>query len=490
MNYPLYSAEQIRALDRIAIKFCCISSYALMTRAGTALLDLIHLRWTGARRILIFCGAGNNAGDGYVLARLLKQVNKYITVYSAVEIRLLKGDAKRACADYLAQPGTSVLCDEMPEIGEYDLVVDALLGSGLSRPVVGRLARIIEVINTSTNPVLAVDVPSGINASTGGIMGVAVRSSATLTFIAQKRGLLTQDGPDYCGELFVDKLNLPNKIYRQVPSNIETIDPTRLINKFRTRKLNTHKGCFGNLLIAGGTNGMEGAVILAAHAALVSGAGLVRMASWSNACGISRMPDLIRVDLTDLKNFKIECKQNDVIAIGPGLGSDDWAKDLLQLVLAVNTVKVLDADALNLLAEQPQKLGELCVITPHPAEAARLLGRETREIQSDRFTAVMALSKKYRCTVILKGCGTLVCNGEETRLCTDGNPAMAVAGMGDVLTGIVAALLGQGFSSFEAAQLAVCLHAQAGDRAYRERDNGLLASHLLDYLPFKNIKNA
>ncbi len=482
MAQLLYDAAQVRELDRIAIRSFGIDSYDLMCRAGAALFEFVQLRWTAARKVLIVCGAGNNGGDGYVLARLLLQSGYTVSVFSTVSIKTLRLDAKRACSDFLALPQAKVLSDILPKPSRFDLIVDAILGSGIDRIVSGELSQIFTLLNKIQIPILAVDIPSGLSASSGAIMGEAVRADATVTFIGHKRGLLTQDGPDCTGEIFLDRLEIPSKVFKQVPCQTELLLENDLIKLLPKRHRNSHKGSFGSVLVIGGNHGMGGAISLAAHAALRSGAGLVKLASRTNQCSTRDLPDVIRINASKLELLDDEWDRADVIAIGPGLGVDDWALKLFNRALASSKPKVLDADALNLLADYPAKLGRKCVITPHPKEAARLLNVELSEILSDRFVSVHALAERYQCHVVLKGCGSLITNGNKIGVCDKGNPGMAVAGMGDVLTGIIAALMGQGLAPYGAARLGVYWHAVAGDAGYDTQGIGLLATDVVDSL--------
>lgn len=481
MNEYLYSAEQVRELDRRAIEDFDIPSYELMCRAGQGLLDIIQLRWASANKVLIVCGSGNNAGDGYVLGRLLVATNANVDVYSASELSSLSGDAKHAYDEYRTAGARSVL-SELPDLGHYDLIVDALLGSGLCREVEGRFADLIAFINQSDIPVLAVDVPSGLNATTGAVCGVAVKSDVTATFIGAKRGLLTNDGPDCSGLVFVDDLRLPKEVFDGLAVTVQRLTKSAL-GCIAPRARNAHKGSYGSVLLVGANVGMEGAIALAGLACLRCGAGLVKIAGRSGISNLSALPDLMRIDVSRSDDLAPVLSSMSVIAAGPGLGTDEWAKACFDLVTTSGKPLVLDADALNILAKTKISLSTPLVLTPHPAEAARLLGCTTQEIQADRFTSVLAIAKQYNAVVVLKGCGTLVSDGEDIFLCDRGNPSMACAGMGDVLTGVISGLLAQGLSAFNAAKAGVYLHAYAGDLADTELGVGLTASDVAAYLP-------
>lgn len=477
MNQYLYSAEQVRELDRLAIEVFHTPSYELMCRAGQALLDIVQMRWAYAKRILIVCGSGNNAGDGYVLARLLA-TGVDVDIYSPMELSSLTGDAERAYIDYQTAGGRSTL-KSAPDLQAYDLIVDALLGSGLCRDVDGQLADVITQINACKLPVLAVDVPSGLNASTGAVCGVAVKATVTATFIAAKRGLLTNDGPDYAGRVFVDDLNLPSEVFASLSVCVQRLSRGNVDSRAR----NAHKGSYGSVLLLGANTGMEGAIALAGSACLRVGAGLVRIAGRTGINNLLAMPDLMRHDASQPESLKQVLASSSVIAVGPGLGTDDWANACFELATNSGQMMLLDADALNILAQNKQALSIPLILTPHPAEAGRLLACTTKDIQADRFSAVVEIANRYNAVVVLKGCGTLISDGESVYLCDRGNPSMASAGMGDVLTGVISGFLAQGVPAFEAAKTGVYLHATAGDLADAGLGVGLTASDVIDYLP-------
>lgn len=481
MNDFLYSAEQVRELDRRAIEDFHIPSYELMCKAGQVLLDIVQLRWSSAKKILIVCGSGNNAGDGYVLGRLLGS-GANVDVYCAMGLENLSGDARRAYNDYQSALNCPVL-KELPDLGNYDLIVDALFGSGLCRNVEGHFADIICLLNNANLPILAVDVPSGLNATTGSVCGVAIKATVTATFIGAKRGLLTNDGPDYSGLVFVDELEVPTEVFTSMPVSVRRLTNRVITTHITARARNAHKGSYGSVLLLGANVGMEGAIALAGLACLRVGAGLVKMAGRSGINSMHAIPDLMRVDVSKSENLRSVLPSMSVIAAGPGLGTDDWAETCFELATNSERPMVLDADALNILAQKLKSISAPLILTPHPAEAGRLLSCSTAEIQADRFSAVLEIARRYRAVVVLKGCGTLVSDGDSVFLCDRGNPSMACAGMGDVLTGVISGLLAQGVSVLEAAKAGVYLHAHAGDLAEAELGRGLTASDVAAYLP-------
>ncbi len=482
MSEILYSAEQVRELDRCAIEDFNIPSYELMCKAGAVLLDIVQLRWSKAQKILIVCGSGNNAGDGYVLAKLLGD-DVETDVYSAFEMEeKLSGDAMRAYRDYTATTHKPILTNELPNPNDYDLIVDALFGSGLCRNIEGHFAEIIDSLNNSSIPVLAVDVPSGLNATTGSICGVAICADVTATFIGRKRGLVTNDGPDCSGQIVFDDLSVPKAVFKTLDSSVQRINSDSIKN-LSERAKNAHKGSYGSVLLLGANTGMEGAIALAGQACLRVGAGLVKTAGRASIVHMQATPDLMRADVSDSTELNSLVNTMSVIGVGPGLGTDEWAKACFEIIAQSELPMVLDADALNLLAEKKLTISAPQVLTPHPAEAGRLLGCSTQEIQSDRFSAVLEIAKRYRAVVVLKGCGSLVSDGDLVFICDRGNPSMSCAGMGDVLTGVISGLLAQGLSCFDAAKAGVFLHAVAGDLAEQDLNIGLMASDVVEYIP-------
>ena len=319
-----------------------------------------------------------------------------------------------------------------------DVIVDALLGSGLNRPVEGGFAEAIERINVSTAPALALDIPSGLNADTGASLGSAVRADATITFIGLKRGLFTAEGPEFCGEILFSDLETPAAIHAEVGAEARLIDHDEVMRSLPARTRDAHKGRYGHVLVIGGDYGYQGATILAGCAAARTGAGLVTVATRPEHARTIPLfrPELMTAAVTGARDLDALLDRASVIAIGPGLGQSDWAIPLLDGALQSTLPLVVDADALNLLAFEPQHR-ENWVLTPHPGEAARLLGVTSAEVQGDRFAAVAALRDRFGGTVALKGAGSLVAGASgPLRLNRTGNPGMAGGGMGDVLTGV------------------------------------------------------
>lgn len=480
----LYSAAENRELDRRAIEELGIPGIVLMRRAAEAAFDLLRSRWPQARTLTVFCGRGNNAGDGYVVAGLACSRALEVQLLQVTDAAGLKGDAARA-RDWALEQGVKIE-PFTPEVTlRGDLLLDGLLGTGIEGEVRPEFAAAVEKINAAGLPVLALDVPSGLAADTGCVLGCAVRATVTITFIGVKRGLLTGEGPDCAGELAFDDLGLPDALYteQQAPKGIRLLTLGGDDLQLPRRPRNAHKGRFGHVLLVGGDQGMGGAVALAAEAALRSGAGLVSAATRAEHLApiLARTPEVMVRPVATRAALLPMLERASVVVLGPGLGQEPWAQQLFDAVLTTNLPLVIDADGLNLLATTGQRRDDW-VLTPHPGEAARLLGTTTASINDDRFAAVSALQTRYGGAVVLKGVGSLIACADEVALSPYGNPGMATGGMGDVLSGVIGALLAQGLSPMRAAALGVCLHAAAGDAAAASGAVGLAASDLAPHL--------
>lgn len=478
----VYSAAQVRAMDAHAIGQLGIPGYTLMCRAGEAAFEQLGEGWPDARELLVLCGAGNNAGDGYVLARLALHAGLSVTVAALSDPAGLRGDAAQAWQDFSAAGGRHRPF-EPALLRSTALVVDALLGTGLDREVTGDYASCIRALNESGKPVLALDLPSGLNADTGAVMGLAVRATHTITFVGLKSGLFLGAGPDHVGELSFATLGVP--VPPAVGEPVLTrIGPVQVTHALHPRRRGAHKGENGRVLVIGGGPGMPGAARLAAEAALRVGAGLVTVATRPENLPaiVSARPEIICHGVDSESEARPLLAAADIVAIGPGLGQSDWARGLLEATLAAGKPMIVDADALNLLARSPWR-GPQWVLTPHPGEAARLLGLDPAAVQADRLAALRALVDRYGGVSVLKGAGSLVL-GPSGRpwLCDAGNPGMAVAGMGDVLTGTIAGIAAQARDLERAAVAGVWVHARAGDLAAGRGQRGLLASDLMEAL--------
>ncbi len=478
---PLHDTASARERDRLA-SAALGDAYILMERAGAAAWRCLLRRWPQALRIGVVCGPGNNGGDGYVLARLALEAGRRVRVVHAPDAAPRSALCRRAYDAYRAAGGAVEAGDALPEA--FDLLVDAMFGIGLSRAPEGAAARLLAALAAAGVPVLALDVPSGVDAERGAVPGVAVTADCTLQFILAHRGLYTGDALEHVGERLLEPLDVDHRLLPPVAADAAFITTAALRAWLPARRRNTHKGESGRVLCLGGDHGGGGALALCAEASLRVGAGLVAAATRERhvAALIARCPEIMALSADDDGQLSARLQAADVIAIGPGLGQAAWGARLYALARASARPLVIDADALNLLAAAPGPLDD-AVMTPHPGEAARLLGITTSEVQGDRFAAADALASRYRCTVVLKGAGSIVAApGHTSRVIGAGNPGMAVGGMGDLLTGVIAGLRAQGLAAFDAACAGALLHACAGDAAARAGQRGLLPSDLLPWL--------
>jgi NAD(P)H-hydrate epimerase len=482
LNLPveIWSTDGVRRIDRAAIEDAGIPGYTLMQRAAQAALRLALESYPEARRWDIVCGGGNNGGDGYALARLAVERGIRVRATALVPPESLAGDAATACRDFIAAGGSAEAWNGALDPGA-ELVVDAILGSGLARSVAGPFAAAVSEVGRHGAPVLALDIPSGISGDTGEVMGCAVRADHTLTFAGLKSGLFLADAPDFVGRLSFADLDIPAACRASVPPLLRRMNGAAIRRGLAPRRHGAHKGDFGHLLLVGGGPGMPGAIRLGGEAALRTGAGRVSIATYPGHASFlaAGRPELMCHGIESGAQLETLLERVSTVAVGPGLGTDAWARELLDAVLASGLPAVVDADGLSLLATRPVRR-DGWILTPHPGEAARLLGSSPAAIQKDRIGAVSEMKRRYGGTVVLKGAGTLVsADAGPPWLCTAGNPGMAAPGMGDLLTGIVGALLAQGLTLEDAAVAGVEAHARAGDRASGRTPRGLIASDLL-----------
>ena len=472
----LFTTAQVRALDQAAIGDG-ISGIELMERAARAALDVLRRRWPQARSVCVLCGPGNNGGDGFLSAALARAAGLQASVIALPGQP--SGDAALARERFAREGGEiSSVTDKLPDA---DVYVDALFGSGLNRAPAGDAATLIAAVNAQSCPVLALDVPSGLDSDTGVAFDPCVQASATVCFVGWKRGLFTASGPDQCGERSLATLDIPIPAYTHAEPNAILLAPQALPRRPR----DSHKGRYGHVLAIGGDLGAGGAVRMCGEAAARVGAGLVSVATREANVGaiLAARPELMPHGVHVPRNLEALLARASVLALGPGLGQDDWGQGLWQAALDAGKPTVLDADGLNLLALRARALPEQIVMTPHPGEAARLLETTTADVQADRFAAVRGMARVYGAVVVLKGSGSLVADPEgRVAACPWGNPGMASGGTGDVLTGVIAGLLAQGLTPWDAACLGVGAHARAGDLAARAGERGMLASDLFPYL--------
>ncbi len=466
-------------MDRIAIQERGIPGFELMSRAGYEVFQVLKKQWPSARSVAVFCGSGNNAGDGYIVAALALAAGLNICVYTVSEPDKLNGDALTAYRKYSEAYGT-VMPFQSGQVIHADVLVDALLGIGLDRLVTGLYAEAIQAINAHLSPVIAVDIPSGLHADTGNVMGCAIKADCTVTFIGLKQGLFTGQAADYCGEIYYAQLAVPNDVFSGFKAAA-----TRVVKMpLPRRKRCAHKGDCGHVLIIGGELGYSGAARMAGEAALRVGAGLVSIATRVDHSGLMNLgrPELMGHGVETPEQLAMLSAKADIIVVGPGLGQSAWAQALFNAAVSSGKPMIVDADGLNLLADSPTEKSDW-ILTPHPGEAARLLNCTTAEIQQDRFAAASSIQSRYGGVAILKGSGTLIASEHGLAVSGTGNPGMASGGMGDVLSGVIAGLLAQGLSLQDAAQQGVYNHGLAADLAVaKDGERGLLASDLMPYL--------
>ena len=470
--------------------------FELMQRAGKAAFDVLLKQWPKAKNIIVLAGNGNNAGDGYVLATLCKQQGLKVVVMCRNPNRELTGDAKQAQLDWKNAKGdtSEFNCDSFEQA---DLLVDALLGTGVTGELKPYLKTIISQANQAATPILSIDLPSGMHANTGIALPVCINASVTVTFVATKPGLITGIGKEYSGKLVFTDLAIGNEFFN-IGKNQGQIVTWEMLQPLAPRPIHSNKGSFGKLLCIGGNQNMPGAIRLSAEAALRSGAGLVKVFCHEKSSGninIAR-PEI----MTTHHNLEQQLAWCSSIAIGPGLGQDDWARQQFSHLLAYlkhhPKPLIMDADALNILASVNNDRDIIhtliqlpaLIFTPHPGEASRLLNCTIADIENDRYNASLNIAKNYQTCCVLKGAGTIIHSlkpllSQHSWVCKGGNPGMATAGMGDVLTGVIGAFLAQGFSEQQAAIYGVCAHAEAGDRVaqlYGQR--GMIATDLMQPL--------
>ena len=473
----LYNVAEVRAIERAAL--AAAPAGALMRRAGAAAAELAAQLLPGGGRLLAIAGPGNNGGDALEAATLLASRGWNVTIDFRGKPAALSADAadalRRAQAS-AAQFGQADMADA------WDLVLDGLFGIGLARPIAGELAELVRAVNRLRCPVLALDVPSGLDADTGAIVGpdgAAIRASHTLTFIADKPGLHTADGCDHAGLVEVASLDIPPALFPAPAAWLAGID--LFAASLHPRRQNSHKGSFGDVAILGGAQGMSGAAILAARTAALSGAGRV-------FAGFLAEPpayDPPHPEIMCRRAADLDLEQAAVVA-GPGLGSSGQARSMLSQVLAGAAPLVLDADALNMVAAGVDLRSALsrrsgALLTPHPLEAARLLGCSAAQVQADRLAAARRLAADFGAVVVLKGAGSVIAHPDGLAVINiTGGPALATAGTGDVLAGLCGALLAQRWPAWEAALAAVWLHGAAADMLVDQGVGpvGLVASEL------------
>ena len=481
----VFSSSTISSIDKDAIAQNEPGyGFTLMERAAKYSFET--LMNNNPSSLTVFCGSGNNAGDGYLLAKMAIESGLTVKVITIESEDLLKNDAKNA-RDMFKQAGGVIERWSSNISLTNDWIVDAIFGIGLNRDVESPYKEAIEFINESKSKVLSIDIPSGLCGETGKIFGRAVSANITTTYVGRKSGLYLDSGPNFTGTIYFSDLDIDQSFYAEHKPSIKIVSEKEVSDVLSDRKQTSHKGDNGHILLIGGNDGMEGAIRIASEAALRAGSGLVSVISTATSCEIINQfrPEVMCHDALNQDKISSLIAKADIIGIGPGLGTDDWAIDLFNIAIESDKYLVLDADALNILSSNPIKRGNW-TLTPHPGEAARLMDTSVSDIQKDRLASISELTESYSANVLLKGKYSLVqgLDNDIPLMITTGNPGMATAGMGDLLTGVTCSFLGQ-FGTEDSAKIvsiAAHVHSKSGDLASRKGERGMIASDLLTHI--------
>jgi len=510
MPMKILNSAEMKRVDQRTIQQVGIPGIVLMENAGLQIVKAIEEMWqpTSPMKIAIFCGKGNNGGDGYVVARHLHNRGHKPLIILLARREEITGDAKinlnialNIGIELLEVPTPQRWEEQKPTLQSFDLIVDAILGTGLFKPVTGFYKEIIEEINRSAVEVASVDIPSGLSAGTSQVIGPAIKAHLTVTFACPKYPHILPPAEQYVGRLVVADISIPQRVIEEEGVRTNLVDEELIRECFRQRKANTHKGHYGHLLIIAGSEGKTGAACLAGEAALRIGTGLVTVATPQSCNPILevKLTEVMTVPLPETTDGTI-CEKaiepthhlmegKSALAVGPGLSLNSQTQCYIQQIVSSSTLPtVIDADGLNAFAECPDKLqgeGKSLVITPHPGEMARLVKIKPEEIQKDRVDICRRFASDHRLWVVLKGYRTVISTPEgEVYINPTGNPGMASGGTGDVLTGMIAGLVAQKLPLTDALILGVYLHGLAGDLAAEEvGQNYLAATDILDFLP-------
>lgn len=483
----LYSANIVRKIDQSAIATLKNNAIKLMNRAGLAAFDELIEAFGQPSLITVFCGSGNNAGDGYILAARAAQKSIPVQVVELSEGKKLTNETARArqYAEENNVPFTAFSNDLDIDKG---VIVDCILGIGYKGQLRQAFDQAIKRINAAELPILSMDIPSGLNADTGAVQDNAVSADVTVTFVAAKQGLFTGKGPALCGEVIYHSLDIAEHVFEQYEPSAKLLDLFQLLELMPQFVGDEYKNQRGHCMVIGGDHGYGGAASMAAEASVRAGSGLTSVATQPHHISniLARCPEIMACGVISGQQLEPWLAQPSVLVVGPGLGRSSWSEQLLQKAVASGLPMVLDADALNILAEGRviKTTDHTWVLTPHAGEAARLLGISVADVEADRFTAVQQLQQKYNAVVLLKGPGTLIAGTNQIiKVCPYGNPGMATAGMGDLLSGIIGSLIAQGLSLQDAAELGCCLHSAGADKLVDDKGyRGIAATDLLPYL--------
>ena len=489
IQQALFDAKTVGELDQLACQKGNISPFELMSRAGDGAFAELLENFGRPDCIHVFCGAGNNGGDGYIIASLAAHEKISVRVYELGNPARMSDETKLARQQCVDANIIFESFDSSCNLSE-GIIVDSLIGTGFKGVLRDEFAIAIECINSSLLPVLAVDIPSGLASDTGAVQEVAVKADITVTFVAPKQGLFTGRGTALCGDIVYDSLDIPADILQQRLPSAELMSVDDLLEYLPEPEADVHKSQRGHCMVIGGDHGTGGASLLAAQSCLQVGAGVVSHATRPEhvSASLVRQPEIMACGVVSGQELEPLLDRPTVLVVGPGLGRSSWSEQILQKAMSMDVPMVVDADALNIIADGrvvTNIANRSWVMTPHPGEAARLLGVSVTEIETDRFAAVRKLQQKYNAVILLKGAGTLI-YGDQTRpiqVCPYGNPAMATAGMGDILSGVIGGLIAQGMDLFTATELACCLHSKAADMAVDKLGHrGLVASDVLTFV--------
>ncbi len=503
----IVTSQQMKNIDRRTIREFGIPGTVLMENAATAVLSAMEDFFDGLQgvRVGIICGKGNNGGDGLALARRLRIKGVPVRVALLASFRAIAGEAKVNLA-ILRKMDVEIVQNAAPRalvdiISWSDVLVDAMLGVGISSPLSGAYARTVEMMNASGCPVVAIDIPTGIDADTGEVLGAAVRADLTVTMAFLKRGLVLYPGAEYAGRVQVADIGIPSEVAEKENISVSLLDRDAMQDVIGKRRSDAHKGDFGHLMVVSGSPGKTGAAVLAAKGALRTGVGLVSVATPNNLVPIiqSQIAEAMCVPSAESiegtlgigseKELLRAMEKMDSCAIGPGLSTHyETVQVVRSLIQRLKIPAVIDADGLNALAgftDILKKVKAPVIVTPHPSEMGRLLGISSDEIQKDRIGVASDFARKYKITVVLKGAATVVATQHGwVFVNSTGNPGMATGGTGDVLTGMIGSFLAQGYGASQAACLGVYLHGLAGDLAAGEKgEASMIAGDLIEKIP-------
>ncbi len=506
----LLTAEEMRKLDHAAINQLGIPGIVLMENAGLKIVQEVFnlIGNPKGKTVTIFAGRGNNGGDGFVVARHLLNAGAEVKVFLLAEPEEMTGDAKTNMEILIAM-GHKVFPIIKPNslnivrlaMVYADVVIDAIFGTGFRGMIPTNIGNVIEIINTSEKPVISVDIPSGLEADTGRVNGPCIKAASTITFGQNKLGLIIGAGPEYVGKLSVVDISIPDSLVKgqQIKRYLVTNEIVKAL--LPERKADSHKGTYGRVLVVGGSRGLTGAAAMTSMAALTAGAGLVTAAVPTSLHDLMEVKltevmtkplpetDDISISLDALEDITELTGQADVLALGPGMSTNGDTMELVrQVLLSVETPVVVDADGLNALAGSTDILNKSkapLVLTPHPGEMSRLLGIKTEEVQNNRVEITIESAKKWNAVVVLKGDRSVIADPDGSLYINPtGNPGMASGGTGDILTGMIAAFIGQGLTPIKAAVTGVYFHGLAGDLAAEKKSMlSLVAGDLLEYMP-------